>query len=351
MPWITASSRPSERTALGKSPNGRVRLGAYQDGDHICIEVSDDGRGLDRDAILSKALEKGLLSQEEAPRAGTERILGFIFLPGFSTAERLSDISGRGVGMDAVKAAVEEMNGSLRVRSTPHAGTTITITLPLTMAIITAVLVEVDRSTFAIPLSSVREILKIHADALKSVGGRRVILLREEVLALVHLGSALRDGKGGEPQAASEGMPVVVVDFEGRKIGLEVEKILGTREIVIKSLSRHYREVDGLIGASILGNGKIALIVDVETLVRQHYHTDKVNGHGSGAGSVDIEAFAAPEAGPAQAPALVPTDVPAASAGVTAPAEASAVPAALRLPVGLRRVSRLPRSWTSWRRR
>ncbi len=192
---------PSERTALGKSPNGRVRLGAYQDGDHICIEVSDDGRGLDRDAILSKALEKGLLSREEAPRAGTERILGFIFLPGFSTAERVSDISGRGVGMDAVRAAVEEMNGSLRVRSTPHAGTTITITLPLTMAIITAVLVEVDRSTFAIPLSAVREILKIHADALKSVGGRRVILLREEVLALVHLGSALRDGKGGEPRS------------------------------------------------------------------------------------------------------------------------------------------------------
>jgi two-component system chemotaxis sensor kinase CheA len=319
---------PSERTALGKSPNGRVRLGAYQDGDHICIEVSDDGRGLDRDAILSKALEKGLLSQEEAPRAGTERILGFIFLPGFSTAKRVSDISGRGVGMDAVKAAVEEMNGSLRVRSTPHAGTTITITLPLTMAIITAVLVEVDRSTFAIPLSAVREILKIHADALKSVGGRRVILLREEVLALVHLGSALKDGKGGEPEAPSEGMPVVVVDFEGRKIGLEVEKILGTREIVIKSLSRHYREVDGLIGASILGNGKIALIVDVETLVGQHYHTDKVNGHGSGTGSVDIEAFAAPVAGPAQAPALVPTDVPAASVGVTAPAEAFVVPEA-----------------------
>ena len=112
---------PSERTALrARAPNGQVRLGAYQDGDHICIEVSDDGRGLDRDAILSKALEKGLLSREEAPRASTERILGFIFLPGFSTAERVSDISGRGVGMDAVKAAVEEMNGSLRVRSTPR---------------------------------------------------------------------------------------------------------------------------------------------------------------------------------------------------------------------------------------
>jgi chemotaxis protein CheY-P-specific phosphatase CheC/chemotaxis signal transduction protein len=295
-----------------------VRLGAYQDGDHICIEVSDDGSGLDRAAILGKALEKGLLTAEEAPRATTERILGFIFLPGFSTAARVSDISGRGVGMDAVKAAVEEMSGSLRVRSTPRVGTTITITLPLTMAIISAVLVEVDAATFAIPLSSVREILKIRLDALKSVGGKRVILLREEVLALVHLANALRDGKGSEQEPATEGMPVVVVDFEGRKIGLEVERIIGTREIVIKSLSRHYREIDGLIGASILGNGKIALIVDVQTMVSQHYHGEGSNGRIGAKGSVDIEAryeearadLAAPPV-PAQASAAAQAPAPA----------------------------------------
>jgi two-component system chemotaxis sensor kinase CheA len=281
---------PEERVAAGKSREGRVRLGAYQDGDHICIEVSDDGRGLDRTAILNKALEKGLLTAEEAPRASTERILAFIFLPGFSTAERISDISGRGVGMDAVKAAVEEMSGSLRVRSTPRGGTTITITLPLTMAIITAVLVEVDAATFAIPLSSVREILKTHVDDLKSVGGRRVILVREEILVLVHLGNALKDATEAEQQPAVEGMPVVVVDFEGRKIGLEVDKIIGTREVVIKSLSRHYKEIDGLIGASILGNGKIALIVDVETLVSQHYHGAGGNGKIFHRGGVDIEA-------------------------------------------------------------
>lgn len=202
--------------------------------------------------------------------------------------------------MDAVKAAVEEMSGTLRVRSTAHVGTTITITLPLTMAIITAVLVEVDAATFAIPLSSVREILKIRLDALKSVGGRRVILLREEVLALVHLGSALRDGAKMEQEPAHEGMPVVVVDFEGRKVGLEVEKIIGTREVVIKSLSRHYREIDGLIGASILGNGKIALIVDVETLVSQHYH-EGTNGRPGRKGSIDIEARYAEPAAPTPA--------------------------------------------------
>ncbi len=191
--------------------------------------------------------------------------------------------------MDAVKAAVDEMSGSLRVRSTPRAGTTITITLPLTMAIISAVLVEVDDATFAIPLSAVREILKIRLADLKSVSGRRVVLLREEVLALVHLGNALKDDLDSKEEAATEGMPVVVVDFEGRKIGLEVGKIIGTREVVIKSLSRHYREIDGLIGASILGNGKIALIVDVETLVSQHYHAEGANGKIFHKGIVDIE--------------------------------------------------------------
>jgi two-component system chemotaxis sensor kinase CheA len=305
-----------ERIASGKSAAGTIRLGAFQEGDHICIEISDDGKGLDRDAILTMALEKGLISSDEAPRASAEQILNFIFLPGFSTARTVTDISGRGVGMDAVKRAVDEMSGNLRVRSTPRVGTTVTISLPLTMAIITAVLVEVSGNTYAIPLSAVREIVKSDESILRTVGNNNVILLRNEVLALVNLDRALQkvsaDGgmspgatggmspgatggmspgaTGGMSPGATGGMspgatgeraaearpvpgrPVVVVDFEGRKIGLEVEGILGTREVVIKSLSRHYREVEGLIGASILGNGRIALIVDVETLISQHHH-------------------------------------------------------------------------------
>lgn len=270
----------AQRVAAGKSAEGRIRLGAYQEGDHICIEVADDGRGLDKDAILKKALEKGLISREEAPSASAERILSFIFLPGFSTARIISDISGRGVGMDAVKRAVDEMSGNLRVRSTPGGGTTVTITLPLTMAIVTAVLVEVAGSTYAIPLSAVREIVKTNESILRTVGTRRVMLLRNEVLALVNLGSALEDQRAGPSEELQAGYPIVVVDFEGKKIGLEVEKIHGTREVVIKSLSRHFREVEGLIGASILGNGKIALIVDVETLISLHHH----DGHGTTAG-------------------------------------------------------------------
>jgi len=263
-----------ERVKRGKNAQGTIRLGAYQDGDHICLELSDDGRGLDREAILRKALEKGLIKREEVASASTERVLGFIFLPGFSTARRVTDISGRGVGMDAVKRAVEELGGTVRIRSAVGVGTTVTISLPLTMAIITAVLVEVDGSIFAIPLSAVREILKEKDAILRTVGSRRVIMLRDEVLALVNLGDALRDTRDRAPEDRETRLPVVVVDFEGKKIGLEVEKVLGTREVVIKSLSRHYREVEGLVGASILGNGKIALIVDVETLIGLHCHHD-----------------------------------------------------------------------------
>jgi chemotaxis protein CheY-P-specific phosphatase CheC/chemotaxis signal transduction protein len=261
----------AERTAAGKSGVGTIRLAASQEGDHICIEVSDDGRGLDAEAIVAKAVERGLIRAEEAQAVDAGRILGFIFLPGFSTARTVTDISGRGVGMDAVKRAIEEMGGAVRVRSVPGRGTTVSITLPLTMAIITAALVEASGSTFAVPLSAVREIVKGTDSILRTVGTRRVILLRNEVLALVDLAAIFR-GAGASGALTGSGHPVVVVDFEGRKIGLEVERIVGTREIVVKSLSRHFREVDGLIGASILGSGRIALIVDVESLVGLYFH-------------------------------------------------------------------------------
>ncbi len=264
-----------ERLAAGKAPVGMVRVGAYQNGDHICIEVSDDGRGLDRGTILRKAVERALVRAEEADHLSDEQALGLIFLPGFSTARVVTEVSGRGVGMDVVKRAIEGLGGSIRIRSAVGRGTTVTISLPLTMAIIPAVLAEVSDSTLAVPLSSVKEVLKVEEEELRSIGIRPVVRLREEVLALVHLREALKlSGNGSGRSSADSRMPVVVVECEDRKIGLGVDRVLGTREIVIKSLSRHYREVEGLIGASILGNGRIALIVDVEGLVRQHYRTD-----------------------------------------------------------------------------
>ncbi|HSV94111.1 MAG TPA: chemotaxis protein CheA, partial [Desulfobacterales bacterium] len=260
----------AERLAAGKSAEGVVRLGAFQEGDHICIEVADDGRGLDRDAIVRKAVEKGLVAPAEAAAATTERIHSLIFLPGFSTAREVSDISGRGVGMDVVKRVVDEMNGSVRVRSTPGRGTAITIAVPLTTAIISAVLVEVGSAMFAVPLSTVREITRTGPGNLGSVGRHRVLRLREDVLALIHLNDALGVGAAGAPDARDRGgRPALVVEHEGRRICLEVDRIEGAREIVIKSLSRNYREVEGLIGATILGTGRIALIVDAEALIRR----------------------------------------------------------------------------------
>jgi two-component system, chemotaxis family, sensor kinase CheA len=330
----------AERAAVGKPREGLLRLGAYQEGDHICVEVVDDGRGLDRAAIARKAVEKGLIGAEEAAGAAPEQVLSFIFLPGFSTARQVSDISGRGVGMDAVKRAVEDMGGGLRVRSAPGAGTTVTISLPLTMAIVAAMLVEVDDSLFAIPLSAVREVVRPSRDALASVGNRRVLRLRDEVLALVHLGSILRTGRdvasdaegaarGAEGAARSaEGRPVVVVDYGDRRLGLQVDRIEGTREIVIKSLSRHYREIDGLVGASILGTGRIALIVDVEPLVGR-WHGDGTRSTVSAArfSVAEVEATAAPGGPRAEAGASEGADEPVPGPAATKPADGPAVDA------------------------
>ncbi len=276
-----------ERLAAGKSPVGRIRLGAFQDGDHICLEVSDDGRGLDKPLILKKAVEKGMFSQAEAERLPDEQVLGLIFLPGFSTAQKVTDLSGRGVGMDVVKRAIEGMGGSLRVRSFASRGTTVTISLPLTMAIIPAVLAEAEQSVFAIPLSAVKEILKVEERNLRSVGKRKVIQLREAVLSMVHLREALGLNGNGVGHHAEGRTPVVILEYEDKRIGLGVDRIIGTGEIVIKSLSRHYREIEGLIGASILGNGQIALIVDVETMIRRHYRLDESGGPAEG-GSIFV---------------------------------------------------------------
>jgi two-component system chemotaxis sensor kinase CheA len=304
------------RLVSGKPPAGLIRLGAYQDGDHICIEVSDDGDGLDREAVLAKAVEKGLVRAAEAPRLSDEQILGLIFLPGFSTARKVTEVSGRGVGLDVVKRAVEALDGSLRVRSTRGRGTTVTISLPLTMAIISALLVEVGDSILAIPLSSVKEVLKVAEEERSTVGRQETIRLRNNVLALVQLREALGlDASSGARDGSRQ--PVAIVDFEDKRIGLCVDRVLGNREIVIKSLSRHYREIEGLIGASILGDGRIALIVDVQALVRKHYQVARESAGDLSADHVDAQVDRIrgtdPDAAPADVSAAAPADAPAAA--------------------------------------
>jgi len=279
-----------ERVASGKSATGHIRLGAYQEGDHICIEVSDDGKGLDRERIVNKALEKGLLKKEDIGDLSKEEIYGLIFLPGFSTAKEVTDISGRGVGLDVVKRTVDDMGGSLLVKSLKNRGTTITITLPLTMAIISAILVETSSSLFAIPLSSVKEIIQEKKSALGSVGQQSVVRLREEVLPVVHLNEVLalpEDGTSSGP-VEDPSMPIVIVGYGENKIGLAVKRLLDNEEIVIKSLSKHYREIEGFIGASIMGDGRIALILDTEAIVKRY--TTKSGGEDTLSGGLNLRA-------------------------------------------------------------
>lgn len=296
-----------ERSAAGKPAAGLLRLGAYQNGDHICIEVVDDGKGLDRAAILRTAREKGLVEGDEDGLT-EEQVNSLIFFPGFSTAERITDISGRGVGMDVVKESIEELGGTLQLHSAPGRGTQILITLPLTTAIIRALLVEVAGIIIAVPLAAVNEVLKVRHGELQTVGRQTVVRVRDEVLSMVFLRELLeldgddgtRHGNAGsshgddgtpqgddgssianpepaaghaEPAEVDPPFPVVAVDYDGRRIGMAVDRVRGTQEIVVKSLSRHYEEVEGFIGATILGDGTIALIVDVEDIVRQSQRT------------------------------------------------------------------------------
>jgi two-component system chemotaxis sensor kinase CheA len=265
-----------DRLKAGKSEAGHLRLSAYQEGDHICIEVSDDGRGLNRKKIIEKALQKKLIRKEEAGKISDEEVYSLIFLPGFSTAEEITDLSGRGVGLDVVKSAAEDMGGIIRIKSKEGEGTATTITLPLTMAIIPAIMVEAASTLFAIPLSLVREIVKSDERDFKCLGSGTVINLRDEVLSLVQLRRVLKlPGMEADLKvAAGVEIPIVIVDYEGRKIGIGVERLLGKEEIVIKSLSKHFREIEGLVGASIMGDGRIALILDVETMVRRYYKSD-----------------------------------------------------------------------------
>lgn len=281
-----------ERAISGKDSVGHIKLGAYQEGDHICIEVSDDGKGLDRDRIETKAIEKGLLKQEDAVRMNDEEIFNFIFLPGFSTAAKVTDISGRGVGLDVVKRAVDEMDGVVRIKSERGRGTVTTISLPLTMAIIMAVLVEKSGALFALPLSAVNEVLKVKRSDFYSVRQSDVIKLRDEVISIVDLNEILDipDSKvSGMQEEEDREVRIVIVSYGGKKVGIGVDRLLGNEEIVIKSLSRHYKEIEGMIGASILGNGRIALILDVEAMVSRYYRDELVSHTSSSVKSIDTK--------------------------------------------------------------
>jgi len=256
---------PEERKALGKPEEGTVLLKAFAQENHIVIIVQDDGRGMDVEKIKAKAVEKGVITADAAARLSEREALNLIFLPGFSTSDMVNEVSGRGVGMDIVRAHLERINGSVDIKTTPGKGTKFTLRLPLTLVINRAMMVKGDNHVRAISLSSVIEIANFRKDEIKLVYNKPVVVLREEVIPLLHLEDLLYL----RPQREfSENFPTVIVGIEEEKIGLVVDDILGEQEIVIKSLGDYLGQISGLSGATILGDGSVALIVDIRSLLR-----------------------------------------------------------------------------------
>lgn len=257
---------PEERIKLNKPETATLSLNAYQSGNQIFVLVSDDGRGLNVSKIKKIALQKGLATHESIANMSDEEILNFIYAPGFSTSEVVTDISGRGVGMNVVKEIVSELNGSVSIETEPGMGTRFVLAFPLTLAIIPAIMVRVRRELYAIPLSDVIETIKISNADVTTIEGHEVINLRGEILSLLRLNEFV-----GLESAIEEGqkVPVVVVGYGNRKIGLIVDFLEGKQEIVIKSLEQNYTTVEGLAGASILGDGSICLILDIASMINK----------------------------------------------------------------------------------
>ncbi|MFW6366734.1 MAG: chemotaxis protein CheW, partial [Spirochaetota bacterium] len=255
-----------ERARLKKNETGSITLSAHQGGNQIFVEVIDDGKGLDVEQIKVKALERGLATSDQLAAMEDVEIYNFIFHPGFSTARSVTDVSGRGVGMNVVKEVVEEMGGSISIESERGMGTRFIMAFPLTLAIIPAIMVKVATETYAIPLTDVIETVNIDKKDITTIEGHEVINLRGEILSLVRLNSFV----GIRSRIVNEDdIPVVVVGYSSRKIGLIVDELEGKLEIVIKSLETNYKTVEGLAGASILGDGSIALILDVASMINK----------------------------------------------------------------------------------
>lgn len=253
---------PEERMAAGKPAEGVVCLKAYHQSGNFIIEILDDGKGLDRDRILSKAVERGIVSENDT--LTDDEIYGLIFAAGFSTAEKVTDVSGRGVGMDVVRRNVEALQGSISIRSVKGKGCRIIVRLPLTLAILDGLLVRVARDSYVIPLLSVVESIKPEPDQIQKVLGRgEVVSLRGEIVPLVRLDCVLN--RAVDRHEMSDSLLVIVED-QGRKYALDVDELLGQQQVVIKNLEANFQKVPGIAGATILGDGRVSLILDINGL-------------------------------------------------------------------------------------
>ncbi|WP_163328271.1 chemotaxis protein CheA [Desulfurobacterium thermolithotrophum] len=255
---------PEERIEKGKPEIGTVKLFAYHEGDHIVVGIEDDGKGIDPEKVKQKAIEKGLITPEQAVQMSDKEAFELIFMPGFSTAEKISDVSGRGVGMDVVASTIHSLRGSIEIDSELGKGTTIILKLPLTVAIIRTLMIGVNGQIFAVPLHSVVEIVRYDEKSVKDVGSFKSFMLRDEVLPLFSLNELL------ELEDKDEKHFVVIVKVGERLIAVSIEELLGEEEIVIKSLGELLSDIQGIAGATIAGDGRVVLILDLNSLLSDY---------------------------------------------------------------------------------
>ncbi len=259
---------PDVRVAAGKNPVGTVILDAHHRGNSICIEVIDDGAGINLERVKAKVIEKELATPEQVQKMSDREVIQYVLRPGFSTAPVVTDLSGRGMGMDIVINKIEKLSGTMEIDSTPGEGTRITIKLPLTIAILTSMVARIGRGVYAMPLENVAEIITIRRSDIQQVQRREVVRVRERIIPLVHFedifGTTL-DGLRTESRRQDE-LTLVLVGFDNDKVGLVVDELLGQDDVVIKSVAENYRNVRGIAGASIRGDGTVSLILDVAAM-------------------------------------------------------------------------------------
>ncbi len=257
---------PEEREALGKPRKGTITVKALHAGNHIAISIADDGKGMDPAHLKRIAVSRGVITEQEAEHMSDQEAFKIIFMPGFSTAKQLTNVSGRGVGMDVVKTNILKLKGSISIDSHVGVGSVFTIKLPLTLAIIQALLVEVKNEIFSIPLESVLEVIRLTRSDIQTIHSREATLLRGNVLPLIRLDSVL--GNRAHDAEAEESFYTVVMQLGEQRIGLIVENLLGQREIVIKSLGAAFEGIRGVSGSTILGDGRVIMIIDVPEIMK-----------------------------------------------------------------------------------
>jgi two-component system chemotaxis sensor kinase CheA len=266
---------PEVRLAAGKPETGTLLLNAFHEGGNIVIEISDDGAGLNRELILAKARERGLIGEHED--ISDQQVYNLIFQPGFSTANTLSDLSGRGVGMDVVRRNIRDLGGNVSIQSETGLGSTVTIRLPLTMAILDGQLVKVGMQTYIVSLVSIVESMQVTPQELSRVNGQAELFkLRDEYIPIVRLHALF--GIEDAVNQLADGL-LVVVEADHQKVGLFVDDLLGQQQVVVKSLETNFRQIQGISGATILGDGRVALILDVAGLIRTHFEQVKASVH------------------------------------------------------------------------